>query len=383
MFTCKFCGSEVVAGQAFCTKCGADVADNYESVCSSCGTKNDAGSRYCAKCGNILGVLRKPVCEICGAKNLPGAKFCVSCGAPILPSDETHDGLDVIEMRKTKLRLDLLVKERMKGIDKEIAAKRAKMLDDKEKGMKEVEDYRAKTNAELLKQARMLDAYKKKVDELGSEDVAKLKKISHALKEVATYYADPYSEFGEDQIETETYVCPICGAINPLSVTACLHCGRDRARSTLLLAKGKIKQSPPVRRKVKKIEVPEVDLQAQKTPTFEEFAGAEFEKAQTKPIEVQKPDERQVFTSPTQAPYMPAQGAGAYPPPYYPYPPMPYGGVAYDQNGTPYQMPPIVQPVAFVPYVTQEQPLMQYVPAEPEKPVQPTQQPVNKGKNNK
>ena len=32
------------------------------------------------------------------------------------------------------------------------------------------------------------------------------------------------------------------------------------------------------------------------------------------------------------------------------------------ETGEPYQMPPIVQPVAFVPYVTQEQPLMQYLP---------------------
>ena len=29
MFTCKVCGSAVEAGQAFCTKCGADVAENY------------------------------------------------------------------------------------------------------------------------------------------------------------------------------------------------------------------------------------------------------------------------------------------------------------------------------------------------------------------
>lgn len=42
------------------------------------------------------------------------------------------------------------------------------------------------------------------------------------------------------------------------------------------------------------------------------------------------------------------------------------------------QMPPIVQPVAFVPYVTQEQPLMQYSPdAVPSRPIQtePSEQP--------
>ncbi len=384
MFTCKICGSEVVPGQAFCTACGADVADNYESECPSCGTKNSAGSRYCAKCGNILGVLAKPVCVICGAKNLPGAKFCVSCGAPLPRNEETHDNLDVIEMRKTKLKLDLLVKERMKGIDKEIADKRAKMLDDKAKSIQEVDDYRERTNQELSKQARILDAYREKIDEMGSEDVAKLRKAAASLKELVGYYSDPYSEIDEDEIESDTYVCPACGTINPLTVTACLHCGRNRARATLLLAKGKIKQSPPVKRKAKKIPVDSVNLEVRKTPTFAEFAGKEFENAQTKTIEKPKTEEQASFSQPTQ-PY-----AGGYP--YAPYPAYPAGApaaqyppyaapVLYNkETGEPYQMPPIVQPVAFVPYVTQDQPLMQYVPADvPAAPVAtPVQTSANK-----
>ncbi len=369
MFTCKVCGSAVEAGQAFCTTCGADVAESYECECSSCGTKNPAGNRYCAKCGNILGVLAKPTCIICGAKNLPGAKFCVSCGAPLPRNEETHDSLDVIEMRKTKMKLDLLVKERMKGIDKEINDKRAKMLDDKAKSLKEVDDYREKTNAELTKQANMLDAYREKINEMGSEDVAKLRKISAGIKDSVAYYSDPYSEIDEDQIEEETYVCPICGAINPLTVTACNHCGRSRARSTLLLAKGKIKQSPPVRHKTKKLPAPEVNLEAPHTPTFDEFAGEEFEKAQNKLIEVEKPAE-------AHAPVAPAPNACPNAVPYpaapygYPYPP--YATTIYNrETGEPYQMPPIVQPVAFVPYVTQDQPLMQYIPAEVNPPVKP------------
>lgn len=378
MFTCKICGSEVVPGQAYCTTCGADVAESYEAECPSCGTKNSAGSRYCAKCGNILGVLAKPVCVICGAKNLPGAKFCVSCGAPLQRNEETHDSLDVIEMRKTKMKLDLLVKERMKGIDKEIADKRAKMLDDKAKSIQEVDDYRERTNQELSKQARILDAYREKIDEMGSEDVAKLRKAATNLKELVGYYSDPYSEIDEDEIESETYVCPACGTINPLTVTACLHCGRNRARATLLLAKGKIKQSPPVKRKSKKIPVDEINLEVPKTPTFDEFAGKEFESAQTKTIEKPKAEEQANFTQP-------AGYAGAYPyPPYPAYPAQPYPApqqypyappVLYNkETGEPYQMPPIVQPVAFVPYVTQDQPLMQYTPTD--MPTAPVAKPV-------
>ena len=57
---------------------------------------------------------------------------------------------------------------------------------------------------------------------------------------------------------------------------------------------------------------------------------------------------------------------GAPPYGYYPYGGVPYGApVFYNrETGEPYQMPPIVQPVAFVPYVTQDQPLMQYAPQE-------------------
>ncbi len=358
MFTCKVCGSVVEAGQAFCTTCGADVAESYECECPSCGTKNAAGNRYCAKCGNILGVLAKPVCVICGGKNLPGAKFCVSCGAPLPRNEETHDSLDVIEMRKTKMKLDLLVKERMKGIDKEINDKRAKMLDDKAKSLKEIEDYRSKTNEELERQAKLLDAYREKVNEMGSEDVAKLRKISTGIKDVVGYYSDPYSEIDEDQIEGETYVCPCCGAINPLTVTACNHCGRSRARATLLLAKGKIKQSPPVRYKTKKLPVKDVNLDSPKTPTFDEFAGEEFEEAQTKLIEAEKPEEKVAPMAP-QAQYPYGAPCG------YPYPMPQYAPTMYNrETGEPYQMPPIVQPVAFVPYVTQDQPLMQYIPAD-------------------
>ena len=67
---------------------------------------------------------------------------------------------------------------------------------------------------------------------------------------------------------------------------------------------------------------------------------------------------------------MPYGAPGMVPPQYPPYPqqqPMPNGmpagyGFYGRAGGDPYQMPPILQPVAFVPYVTQEQPLMQYTP---------------------
>lgn len=116
------------------------------------------------------------------------------------------------------------------------------------------------------------------------------------------------------------------------------------------------------------------------------------------PVAPKEPEAEQQadFSGPGRAPYQ--GGYAPYPYPPYPYPYAPqsavqgaavqYPGVpAYlvGEDGKPYQMPPIVQPVAFVPYVTQEQPLMQYAPqAEQAMPIkaQPVKaQPVQNKKN--
>lgn len=381
MFVCKICGNEVKPGQAFCATCGADVVENHQTICPVCNAKNSAGSRYCAKCGGILPVMRKPVCSVCGAKNLPGAKFCVSCGAPIVIESETHSDADMLDVRKAKLRLDNMERERMAAVDKEIAQKRQKTMEERENVLAEVEEYRQKSEAEYAKKADVLERYRQKLNEMGSEDVALLKKMSSALQTYAKYYADPYSQIDEDDIEGETYVCPACGTINPLTATACIHCGRNKARALLLLAKNKIKQSPPIKRKQKVVAPPEVDLDVEKTPTLDEFIAdlnaPKQEESPTIELEEVKKEEPADFSGPRQP------GYGGYP---YPYPPYPYpysyppqqvpqqavqpqaqggnGQPAYimGADGKPYQMPPIVQPVAFVPYVTQEQPLMQYSP---------------------
>ena len=371
MFVCKICGNEVKQGQAFCPTCGADVVDNYETVCSICGAKNGAGSRYCAKCGGILSVMRKPVCAVCRAQNLPGAKYCVSCGAPIALNSETHSDSDMLDARKAKMRLDTMERDRMAAVDREIADKRAKAAEEKEQAMLEVEKYREKCEADYEYKVSTVEAYKKKLEELGAEDIELLKKVSTALKDFSKYYADPYSQIDEDDIDTETYVCPACGTINPLTATSCTNCGRNKARALLLLAKNKIKQSPPVKRKHRIIAPPEEDLKRQKTPTLLEFE----ESLKNPTVQEESPAKEQE----PQRKEPPADFSGR--PPYFGYPYAPYG-YPYPQFGQPApmqggggyyfteeqhrQMPPIVQPVAFVPYVTQEQPLMQYSPDIPQ-----------------
>lgn len=384
MFICKICGNELKQGQAFCNTCGADAVDNYETVCPSCSAKNGAGSRYCAKCGGILQVMRKPVCVVCGSKNLPGALFCVSCGAPLIVEKETHDEDEVLDARHVKQRLDNMEKERMAAVDREIEDIKAKAKEDILFSKQEIERYKQKVEEDLNRRAEMLDAYRKKLNELGSDDVALLKKMSESLKTYAAYYADPFSQIDEDDIDGNTYVCPVCGTINPVDATSCTHCGRNKARALLLLAKGRIKQSPPVKRKEEIIPAPEEDFNIPKAPSFEEFASAymnagskEEEKEEKEEPKKKNPDNfsqgaQQYCQYPPYYQY-PQQGMQQYPPQgQMPSQQMPQGGYYMAPGG--YQMTPIVQPVAFVPYVTQEQPLMQYTPTIE----QPKQQPVQK-----
>lgn len=346
MFTCKICGNEVTRGQAYCSHCGADVVANYETVCPSCGTRNGAGNRFCAHCGAILWVLKKPVCSICGAENLPGVKFCVVCGAPVVDFESPFTEQDVLEMRKNKMNVDLMIKERMRVADREIEEMKRKVGEDKARALKEIEDYRKKTNDEFTKQAQLLDAYREKVNELGSEDVTRISKLAASLRRQARFFNDPYSALDETEDGEGVFVCPVCGTVNAPDAVKCVRCGRSKARSKLLLAKGKIKQSPPVRKKTRLISGEEEDLSVAGTPTFDEFAGEAFEEAQNKPIEVA-----------TEKPAADYTGQPRYGYPYAGYG-MPYCG----PDGVTRQMPPIVQPVAFVPYVTQDQPLMQYTP---------------------
>ncbi len=372
MFVCKICGVEVKQGQAICHKCGADVVDNHMTVCPVCGSRNSSGSRYCAKCGGILPVMRKPVCAVCGARNMPGAKYCISCGAPIAISNETHSDEDMLDARKMKQRLDNMERDRMAAVDKEIAEKRAKAADEMEAAKNEMRIVEAQREETYNQKLETLEAYKRMINELGSEDVDMLRKMSVALKDYSKYYADPYSQIDEDDIETDTYVCPACGTINPLNCTYCTNCGRNKARALLLLAKNKVKQSPPVKRKLRIIDAPEEDLNRKVTPTLEEF-GQNPEAREQAPAPEKTEASEEAATGKKEQPedFTGRGGFGGYPywqAPYAPYPQQ-YAGqggyfMAEDPNR---QMPPIVQPVAFVPYVTQEQPLVQYTPeyAEP------------------
>ena len=361
MFLCKVCGSPVSPGMAFCPNCGADVVRTYEAKCPKCGSMNPAGSRFCATCGNILEVMRKPRCAICGAENMPGSKYCVSCGAPIVPDEDTHSDDDYVALQKKKQSLDILEKERLEQIDKEVAEKKAKIDQARDDLMNELQGLVKDARDELDKKAVLLNDYREKLNELGPEDITQLKKISQALKSYAVYYSDPSSTVSDDAYEGEVYVCPVCGTINPADIPACTHCGRNKARSIILLKKGKIAQASPVKREIDIIPAPQADLTAEPHPSFEEYSAGKEEpvpvKSNVENIAAKDPNAQNFnrnmpYGTPGVAPQYP-QYQGQQP-----------GGYAFYGRGVgdPYQRPPILQPVAFVPYVTQEQPLMQYTP---------------------
>jgi len=116
-------------------------------------------------------------------------------------------------------------------------------------------------------------------------------------------------------------------------------------------------------------------LKRNNTPTLDEFENELNNPKPEEPKALQKEEDQKKeppadFSGPSQPYYGYPYPPFGYPYQQYgqPYPPM-QGGGYYPVDEQRRQMPPIVQPVAFVPYVTQEQPLMQYSPdIIPEKP---------------
>jgi ribosomal protein L37AE/L43A len=57
MSLCPECGVQTACGAAFCTNCGAKLAESakqQDAVCPACKSKISAGAFYCTHCGNKL-----------------------------------------------------------------------------------------------------------------------------------------------------------------------------------------------------------------------------------------------------------------------------------------------------------------------------------------
>lgn len=346
MFYCRNCKSQVMAGQSVCPSCGCDVIDNYETVCPTCQTHNRGGSRFCASCGGILPLIKRPVCVICGALNVPGAKFCCSCGGPMLMAEETHSIEDIIEQRKQKMRADLIAKDKLQQVDEEISRRRVRIAQEESKARDIITEREQEYNEYINYKAEQLLAYKAKLEEADSLDVAKLKKLAKAVRTYSAFLASPFSELSDADKRKVIFVCPVCGAENSLKSKVCYACGRSKQRSIELHKKGKIVRHPNFsmmnHKTVKAHE--KIDIADVKRMKFEDMPNDFAQKFKNANASANNNNYANGFQTPQYAQngqMMNPNFAGA------------------NNPVEPYQMPPIVQPVAFVPYVTQDQPLLQ------------------------
>lgn len=94
--TCARCGHISDGEAAFCSECGALLAQAppeatpllppqpSAQLCESCGTPNSPNATFCIECGEAL---KQPaqdrLCPVCGVENASGAIFCVECGNPL------------------------------------------------------------------------------------------------------------------------------------------------------------------------------------------------------------------------------------------------------------------------------------------------------------
>ncbi|MDD4839558.1 MAG: zinc-ribbon domain-containing protein [Clostridia bacterium] len=376
MFYCRNCKSQVTAGQAQCSVCGCDVVDNYEVVCSSCGTHNKGGSRFCATCGGLLPMIKKPICVICGTQNVPGAKFCSSCGAPMLMTEDTHTEQDIIEQRKQKMRGDLIEKERIQAVDEEVLRRRQRIAQEELKSRDIIAERERECDDYINRKAEKLERYKRMIEESDSPDTIKLKKLVNGVKSYSRFLSAPFSELSDKEKEEAVFICPVCGAENSLASKECYACGRNKVRSQKLAQKGKIVRVSNFGITNKKMVTPidEIDISdvyrlsfkditdETKPHAFEKHKG-ENQNAEKVAMQNSMPTYLQQPNAPQEAPrYSQNFVTAPYNPAY-----QTQGGqfqVAPSfqgcKPGEPYQMPPIVQPVAFVPYVTQDQPILQY-----------------------
>lgn len=134
-----------------------------------------------------------------------------------------------------------------------------------------------------------------------------------------------------------TYICDVCGKVNPIDAKQCLRCGKKRPRSDYINALTKIKNSKNLKRAVESMSVSE-----------EKSAAVS---------NVQNP--QQELPTPPPAPVLPREdrNSGEESPELSLYRLTP-------QSQTVEQNRQIVQPFVIVPYVSQNQPLLQYDPNE-------------------
>lgn len=170
------------------------------------------------------------------------------------------------------------------------------------------------------------------------EYVGKLKMIVPQLKNIKSKLSNQFLGASAEQIKQMTYICPICGKINLNEDKNCIRCGRNRRRTANLIAKDLVTSFD----KAVAIE-PEIVVIIESLPKVqpkEEIAVKATDVANTELINNGVPNYMEMYQQ------MMAQNA--------------LQGMQGMSGNPNQQMMPIIQPIAFVPYVSQDQPLLQY-----------------------
>ena len=84
--TCPNCGGQSVAGQQFCTTCGARLVGETQQqaiTCPNCGAQSVAGQQFCTACGaSLLGGGQE---QVWGMQQEPSATPVAEAGSPPSP----------------------------------------------------------------------------------------------------------------------------------------------------------------------------------------------------------------------------------------------------------------------------------------------------------
>lgn len=134
-----------------------------------------------------------------------------------------------------------------------------------------------------------------------------------------------------------TYICDVCGKVNPIDAKQCLRCGKKRPRSDYINALTKIKNSKNLKRAVESMSVSE-----EKPAAVSNVQNPQQELPTAPPAPVLSREEQNTGEE--------AKELSLY--------------RLTPQSQTVEQNRQIVQPFVIVPYVSQNQPLLQYDPNE-------------------
>lgn len=351
MATCKNCGAEVKDGATFCPICGKVlVVKEKQAICPVCDTENALEAVFCVKCGatmpgekdtnlesesiqklkalipkisSVSATFADPysgadkaaltyVCPVCGKRNDLNAQRCVRCG------------------RDRKRSAQLAAKKRIASF----------------KDAVEVPNKKYKpAPVEVAEEA---------VEEFAPELISETAVVPEFVEDAAEEIAAPVDAF----VAPEAEAAPVeeVAAVEEESID-------DIIAAALFDVPAEVVEE--VAAPIEEVAAPapvEVVEEEVAAPAEEEVVEeAEEAKEEAAPAEEAKPDDAKE--------QVPPYGYPPYGYPPYGYPPygyappqdaQQYGG--YPQYAYPYgygQLPPIIQPIAFVPYVSQDQPLWQ------------------------